>query len=193
MFYQYINVFYYYISLEIACALTESDILKDWEWLENNLDLKIFENEDDVTDFVLCKIKSLVATNALETPDEDNSESFKDASIKFHRLFNVPRDTTLVCYYACRQVKIYFYFYYNISFNFSIYIYSYLKKKLPRRGWLYLSVEYLCFHSYLLGIEDKIVVRWTDVISLDKNSSMLSDTIKVTTRDKREVSVLHSV
>lgn len=74
-------------------------------------------------------------------------------------------------------------------FNFfNLHIFSYLKNKLPRRGWLYLSVEYLCFHSYLLGIEDKIVVRWTDVINLDKNNSMLSDTIKVTTRDKREVS-----
>lgn len=63
-----------------------------------------------------------------------------------------------------------------------------MKNKLPRQGWLYLSVEYLCFYSYLLGIEDKIVVRWTDVINLDKNTGILSDTIKVTTRDKREVS-----
>jgi len=62
------------------------------------------------------------------------------------------------------------------------------KNNIPRRGWLYLSVEYLCFHSYLLGIEDKIVVRWTDVINLDKNTGMISNTIKVTTRDKREVS-----
>lgn len=90
--------------------MTESDILKDWEWLETNLDLKIFENEEDVTDFVFCKIKSLVATNVSETPDEENSESFKDASIKFHRLFNVSRDTSLVCYYSCRQFKIYIYF-----------------------------------------------------------------------------------
>ncbi|KAF0749384.1 Uncharacterized protein FWK35_00021583 [Aphis craccivora] len=152
------------VYYEIACALTESDILKDWEWLENNLDLKIFENEDDVTDFVCCKIKSLVATNASETPDEENSESFKDASIKFHRLFNMSRDTTLVCYYSC----------------------SHLKNKIPRQGWLYLSVEYLCFYSYLLGIEDKIIVRWTDVINLDKNTGMLTGTIKVITRDKRK-------
>lgn len=152
------------VYYEIACALTESDILKDWEWLENNLDLKKFENENDVTDFVCCKIKSLVATNASETPDEENSESFKDASIKFHRLFNMSRDTTLVCYYSC----------------------SYLKNKIPRQGWLYLSVEYLCFYSYLFGIEDKIIVRWTDVINLDKNTGVLTDTIKVITRDKRE-------
>jgi len=37
-------------------------------------------------------------------------------------------------------------------------------------------------------MEDKIVVRWTDVINLDKIPNILSDTIKVTTRDKREVS-----
>lgn len=78
--------------------------------MENNLDLKKFENEDDVTDFVCCKIKSLVATNVSETPQEDNSESFKDATIKFHNLFNMSHDTTLVCYYACKQVKLYFYF-----------------------------------------------------------------------------------
>lgn len=85
--------------------MTESDILKDWEWLENNLDLTIFENDEDIIDFVCCKIKSLIATNMSETPDEDNSQSFKDASIKFHRLFNVSRDSTLVCYYSCRQVQ----------------------------------------------------------------------------------------
>jgi len=38
-----------------------------------------------------------------------------------------------------------------------------------------------------LGIEDKIVVRWTDVVNLVKIDKMLSDKIKVTTRDKREV------
>lgn len=69
-----------------------------------------------------------------------------------------------------------------------IHIFSYWKKNFPFRGSLYLSVEYLCFHSYILGIEDKIVVRWTDVVNLVKINQMLSDKIKVTTRDKREVS-----
>lgn len=95
-------IIYLIIFLEISCALTESDILKDWEWLAINLDLKIFENEEDITEFVLCKIKSLVATNLSEIPDEENSEAFKDASIKFHRLFNVSRDSNLVSYYSCR-------------------------------------------------------------------------------------------
>jgi len=40
----------------------------------------------------------------------------------------------------------------------------------------------------MLGIEEKIVVRWTDVINLDKITGLFVNTIKVTTRDKREVS-----
>lgn len=67
--------------------------------------------------------------------------------------------------------------------------FSFWKNKFPRQGWLYLSVEYLCFHSYILGIEDKIVVRWTDVVNLEKINNVISDTIKITTRDKREVSI----
>lgn len=70
-----------------------------------------------------------------------------------------------------------------------LYIFSYWKNKIPRKGWLYLSVEYLCFHSYILGIEEKIIVRWTDVVNLEKSSNVLSVTIKVTTRDNREVSI----
>lgn len=69
-----------------------------------------------------------------------------------------------------------------------IFMFSYWKNKIPRQGWLYLSVEYLCFYTYILGIEDKIVVRWADVVNLEKNSKMLSYIITVTTRDKREVS-----
>lgn len=72
---------------------------------------------------------------------------------------------------------------------FVIKLFSYWKNKFPHRGWLYLSVEYLCFYSYMMGLINKIVVRWTDVVNLEKNNSVLSSTIKVTTRDKREVSI----
>jgi hypothetical protein len=50
-------------------------------------------------------------------------------------------------------------------------------------------VEYLCFHSYILGKEDKIVVRWIDVVNLEKTNKIISDTIKIKTRDRREVSI----
>jgi len=98
-------ILFLFCFLEISCALTESDILKDWEWLENNLNLTIFDNDEDIINFVCCKIKSLVASNVSDIPDEENSQSFKNTLVKFHSLFNMCRDSTLVYYYSCRQVK----------------------------------------------------------------------------------------
>jgi hypothetical protein len=63
-------------------------------------------------------------------------------------------------------------------------IYSYWKGNIPRQGWLYLSVTHLCFYSYILGKEIKIILRWTDVIGLDQiNSFVFPDSIRVSTRD----------
>lgn len=43
----------------------------------------------------------------------------------------MPEEEKLVNYYSC----------------------SYWKGKVPRQGWLYLSINHLCFYSYLLGKE----------------------------------------
>lgn len=40
---------------------------------------------------------------------------------------------------------------------------SYWKGKVPRQGWMYLSVNHLCFYSFLLGKEAKVVLAWIDV------------------------------
>jgi hypothetical protein len=47
----------------IACSLTFTEIEKDWEWLQRNLSdtLNSFDSEEDVTDFVCCKIQSVIA------------------------------------------------------------------------------------------------------------------------------------
>jgi len=66
----------------------------------------------------------------------------------------------------------------------SLCICRYWKGKIPRQGWLYLSVGHLCFYSYLLGKEIKIILRWTDVIDLSQvNSFLFPDTICVSTRE----------
>jgi hypothetical protein len=65
---------------------------------------------------------------------------------------------------------------------------SYFKSKIPRQGWMYLSVNNLCFHAYFFGNETKIVIRWADVIELERSNSILfPDSIRVRTRDKTEV------
>jgi hypothetical protein len=60
---------------------------------------------------------------------------------------------------------------------------------MPRQGWLYLSVNHLCFYAYILGRETKLVIRWTDITELDKTNSLLfPDSIRVATRE-REVCI----
>lgn len=45
--------------------MTKQEIYKDWEWLFANVceTLHSFESEDDITDFVKCKIESVIAAN----------------------------------------------------------------------------------------------------------------------------------
>lgn len=66
--------------------------------------------------------------------EDDDTEKFKEAIVKFHRLFGMPEEEKLVNYYSC----------------------SYWKGKVPRQGWMYLSINHLCFYSFLMGREGKL-------------------------------------
>lgn len=50
--------------LVIATALTEQEIRQDWLWLFENVSptLHSFDTEEEITEFVCCKINSLIAT-----------------------------------------------------------------------------------------------------------------------------------
>lgn len=50
------------------------------------------------------------------------------------KLFGMPEEEKLVNYYSC----------------------SYWKGRVPRQGWLYLSINHLCFYSFLLGKEGTV-------------------------------------
>uniref|UniRef100_A0A1B6C1U8 Rab-GAP TBC domain-containing protein n=1 Tax=Clastoptera arizonana TaxID=38151 RepID=A0A1B6C1U8_9HEMI len=153
----------YYI---IACSLTLAEIEQDWEWLQQNLDcLGSFDKEEDVTEFVCVKINSIIASTYADNMsiEDEETKSFKAATAKFRRLFNMPIEDKLVSYYSC----------------------SYLRGRFPLQGWLYLSMSHLCFYAYILGREKKIIIRWTDVTDLDKSSGFLfPDSICISTRDK---------
>lgn len=59
---------------------------------------------------------------------------------------------------------------------------------MPYQGWMYLSVNHLCFHAFILGTETKRVIRWTDVLDLKKVKGVIfHDSICITTRDKQKV------
>eukprot|EP00111_Clytia_hemisphaerica_P005802 TCONS_00016792-protein len=150
----------------IANSSSKSEIEEDWQWLLKHLvnTIENFETSDDMREFVKAKIESLVASqqlhNVVNNPESDG-EKFVSATARFKRLFGMPEEEKLVNYYSC----------------------SYWKGKVPRQGWMYLSVNHLCFYSFLLGKEARVVLAWTDVTSLERTSGVvLPDGIKVTTR-----------
>ncbi|RDD38887.1 TBC1 domain family member 9 [Trichoplax sp. H2] len=152
----------------IAAGLTREEIMEHWLWLEENLlpTLETFDNGDDAREFTCAKIESLIANEAdpTESSAEDSeSVKFRAAVIRFRKLFGMPEGEKLVNYYSC----------------------SYWKGKVPRQGWLYLSINHLSFYSFLMGKEARVVIRWTDVVKITKNNNMvLRDSVKVVTRDK---------
>jgi len=141
--------------------------LKDWEWIEKNIlpTLGSFDNEEDVRRFVLTKIEGLCSLEESNlgaiSIDKDNISN--NAIVhKFHKDFELPVDEKLVNYYTC----------------------TYWKGKMPCQGKIYFSVNFLCFHSFLVGNQTKIKLRWTDITKLEKNMPLLlPQSITVVTRN----------
>ncbi|XP_055783387.1 TBC1 domain family member 9B-like isoform X6 [Salvelinus fontinalis] len=93
--------------------------------------------------------------------EDEDSGKFREAELKMRKLFGMPGEEKLVNYYSC----------------------SYWKGRVPRQGWVYLSVNHLCFYSLLLGKEVTLVVQWTEVTRLEKNATLLfPESVRVSTR-----------
>ncbi|CAG5132488.1 unnamed protein product [Candidula unifasciata] len=151
------------LSYSVAEANNKREIQQHWEWLESNIvnTLVAFENVDDVTEFIKCKIESLVA-NVDTAKEDDEVEDLRTSTKKFRKYFNMPKEEKLVNHYSC----------------------SYWKGNIPRQGWMYLSVNHLCFYSFLMGKEAKLILRWADITKLERgNNMLLPDSVKVSTRD----------
>ncbi|XP_068181429.1 TBC1 domain family member 9B isoform X2 [Antennarius striatus] len=154
------------IYWNIACGSSRKEITEHWDWLETNLlqTISIFDSDEDVTTFVKGKISGIIAEeNRLKQGEEQEEDSgkFREAELKMRRLFGMPEEEKLVNYYSC----------------------SYWKGRVPRQGWLYLSVNHLCFYSFLLGKEVTLVVQWTEVTQLEKNSTLVfPESVRVSTR-----------
>uniref|UniRef100_A0A3Q3K8X8 TBC1 domain family member 8B n=1 Tax=Monopterus albus TaxID=43700 RepID=A0A3Q3K8X8_MONAL len=138
----------------IACGVTKEEIVQHWDWLQQNImrTLAVFDSSEDITSFVQGKIRGLIAEEGKASlVMEDDPEKFREAHLRFEKWFELPPEEKLVTYYSC----------------------SYWKGKVPCQGWLYLSTNFLCFYSYLLGSEVKLVISWDEIWRLEKTSNVL--------------------
>uniref|UniRef100_A0A4X2JTC5 TBC1 domain family member 8 n=1 Tax=Vombatus ursinus TaxID=29139 RepID=A0A4X2JTC5_VOMUR len=151
----------------IAIGATLEEINQHWEWLEQNLlhTLSVFDNKEDIASFVKGKIKALIAeeTRSKLAEQEEEPEKFREALVKFEARFNLPEAEKLITYYSC----------------------CCWKGRVPRQGWLYLSINHLCFYSFFLGKELKLIIPWVDVQKLERTCNVfMTDTIRITTQNK---------
>ncbi|XP_077402650.1 TBC1 domain family member 8B isoform X2 [Vanacampus margaritifer] len=138
----------------IACGVTKEEIFQHWDWLMQNImrTLSVFDSSEDITSFVQGKIRGLIAEEGKTSHVlEDDPEKFREAYLRFENWFSLPPEEKLVTYYSC----------------------SYWKGKVPCQGWLYLSTNFLCFYSYLLGSEVKLVISWDEIWRLEKTSNVI--------------------
>ena len=147
--------------LMLSACMSSQEALSDWSWLESELVtvLDRFESAEEVTEFVTGKIASIVASNSsVESTDVVESNSYKAARTKLQRLFSIGSDSDkLVSYYSC----------------------TCWNGRLPAQGWIYLTVHHLAFYSFLLGVETKVLLRWTDITNIDRQPGQ---GVSVTTR-----------
>ncbi|KAI8851589.1 hypothetical protein BC829DRAFT_386413 [Chytridium lagenaria] len=137
-------------------------IQKDWQWIEDNLlaELKELEDPGDRESFAVSKFQSVV------TSSEISDAKFRAASRAWRQIFRLPENERLVNFYSCAY-----------------------HKKLMNQGWMYLSMSYLCFYSFVFGAETKIIIELKDIEELQKDKSkrgVFSDAIRIVTKNKAE-------
>lgn len=98
---------------------------------------------------VLFWTQALIAeeTSSKLAEQEEDPEKFREALVKFESRFNFPEAEKLITYYSC----------------------CCWKGKVPRQGWLYLSINHLCFYSFFLGKECKFKCIRNLRLGRDKN------------------------
>ncbi|XP_032598993.1 TBC1 domain family member 9 isoform X2 [Drosophila grimshawi] len=135
------------VSYEIAIGITLDDIVKDWEWLQVNLFgvLNEMENDVEVTNFTIYKIKSLFTQNNQDNTGE--TPDFKVKTSQFRQIFKMPEEERLVNSYSA----------------------TYIESKIPRQGQLYISLNHVCFYSYMLSQEIKLIIRFAELENISRS------------------------
>ncbi|XP_072253584.1 TBC1 domain family member 8 isoform X2 [Leuresthes tenuis] len=156
------------ISWVIASGAVIEEVNKHWDWLVHNLlhSLSVFENKEDAASFVKGKVKGLIAeeVRSRQAAQEEDPTKFREALLKFERHFGLPSSEKLVTYYSC----------------------CCWKGRVPRQGFLYLSINHVAFYSFLLGKEVKFVIPWAEVTWLERvSSALMTEAIRISTRQRQ--------
>ncbi|CAG8533184.1 11287_t:CDS:2 [Paraglomus occultum] len=156
------------LALQIAVSQTEKGIDDAWSWATDNLQAGLGKLDDpsERENYVVTKINSLVTRQDRGTDEVSEDESVRSASRAFRQTFDVSPTERLVNFYSCAYYR-----------------------SITNQGWMYISENYLCFYSFLLGIETKLLIELKDIRDLVKEKSkrgMISDSIKVITKDGQE-------
>ncbi|KAG0056938.1 hypothetical protein BGZ83_002878 [Gryganskiella cystojenkinii] len=155
-------------ALMIGEAETQKSIDQAWSWVQENfvIGLQVLDDPQEKEEWVLTKIRSLVTRADKGTDDITSDEKVRSASRAFRQTFNVLPSERLVSYYSC-------------SYH----------GRVMNQGWMYISENYLCFYSFMLGMETKIFLELKDVGDLQKEKSkrgVFSDAIRVVMKDSQE-------
>ncbi|KAF9336839.1 hypothetical protein BG006_007210 [Podila minutissima] len=155
-------------ALMIAEAESQKNIDQAWTWVQDNfiVGLNVLDDAQEKEEWVLTKIRSLVTRADKGTDDITSDEKVRSASRAFRQTFNVLPSERLVSYYSC-------------SYH----------GKMMNQGWMYISENYLCFYSFMLGMETKIFLELKDVGDLQKEKSkrgVFADAIRVVMKDSQE-------
>ncbi|CAG8504045.1 29156_t:CDS:10 [Gigaspora margarita] len=153
-------------SMQVAVSKSQKVIEDAWKWIEDNLDkgLLKLDNVAEKVEFVVTKINSLVTRQDRGTDEVSEDQEIRNASRTFRQVFNLASTERLVSFYSCAYRGI-------------------------QQGWMYISENYLGFHSVILGMETKLFIELKDIQSLVKEKSkrgIVSDSIKIITKDGNE-------
>ncbi|KAK5860663.1 hypothetical protein PBY51_022124 [Eleginops maclovinus] len=156
------------VSWVMASGAAIEEVNKHWDWLVHNLlhSLSVFENKEDVASFVRGKVKGLIAeeVRGRQAAQEEDPEKFRELLRKFELHFGLPSSEKLVTYYSC----------------------CCWKGRVPRQGFLYLSINHLAFYAFLLGKEVKFVIPWAEVTRLERVSTgLMTEAIRINTRQRQ--------
>ncbi|RKO86502.1 hypothetical protein BDK51DRAFT_29867 [Blyttiomyces helicus] len=129
-------------------------------------ELMELEDPSDKEAYAVSKFQSLVTSEDNDTDEKSSDAKFRAASRSWRQIFHMPENERLVSFYSCAY-----------------------HKKLLNQGWMYLSVSYLCFYSFIFGAETKVVIELKDIEELSKDKSkrgVFSDAIRIRTRNTQE-------